>query len=80
MRENVNASFTPYEWLPIKKHMDKLGLNRYEFFRYCILKECGVILDRNTTKKDEKPNSGREKSGIGEKNVGDVEPFNDIDE
>ena len=46
MRENLNCSFTPYEWKPIKKKMEETGLNRYNFLRYCVFKECGVEIDR----------------------------------
>jgi len=48
MRENVNASFTEYEWKPIKKRMDELGLNRYDFLRMCVFKECGIEIDRES--------------------------------
>lgn len=79
MRENVNASFTPYEWLPIKKKMEQLGKNRYEFFRYCVLKESGVILDGTNQTKNQKSNLGRKNNGIGQENIGASEPINDLD-
>lgn len=81
MRENVNASFTPYEWKPINKRMTELNMNRYSFFRYCVLKESGVELDR-TEQKDQKSNSGRTESkpSIPDKrNEGRNEEINDID-
>ena len=80
MRENANASFTPYEWLPINRKMQELGMNRYEFFRYCVLKECGVLIDRNPKTKNEKPNIRREEPRLGESNKGNQEPINDLDE
>lgn len=81
MRENVNASFTPYEWKPIQKKMTELGMNRYEFFRHCVLKESGVEIDRNNQQtQNEKPNLRGEKQGFGKSNIGNQEPINDLDE
>ena len=79
MREVVNASFTPYEWLPIKKKMESLGMNRYTFFRYCILKECGVLLDGNNQTENQKPNLRGKDNGFGKEKPRNTEPINDID-
>ena len=80
MRETVNASFTPYEWIAISKKIEQLGMNRYAFFRYVILKECGLVLDGNPKQENQKSNSRGEKSRPREPDKGNQEPINDIDE
>jgi len=52
MRESVNASFTEYEWKPIKKRMKELGMNSYRFFRYCVFKECGIEIESENQESD----------------------------
>jgi hypothetical protein len=56
MRVQMNTSFTAYEWKEVKKHMEELGLNTYNFFRYCIFKECGIEIEQG--KQEGKDNSG----------------------
>lgn len=70
MRENVNISFSMFEFKPIKKKMDELGMNRYAYGRFCMMKEAGIEIDR--TEKDEKSSIGSGNSRL--------EIENDIDE
>jgi hypothetical protein len=72
MRQPVNVSFTAYEWKVIKAKMEELGMNVYQFGRYCIMKECGVEIDRESSQ-----NSG---SGIERANREPSETDNSLNE
>lgn len=53
-REVLTASFTMFEFKPVRMKMAELGMNRYAFLRYCVLKECGVSIDRENPSPNEK--------------------------
>jgi hypothetical protein len=77
MRENINISFSPYEFKPIKAKMKELGMNAYQYGRFCMMREAGVEIDReNREENNQKPRTGRKNSESTE-NSGII---NDIDE
>lgn len=52
MRENINISLTAYEWKQIEKKMRELSMNRYQYGRYCVMKEAGILIDGKTTNEE----------------------------